>query len=302
MKPFRHSYTALCLAALSLTAMSCGNDDKDELVIGFKDPSAAFRPEADDTTRTAQLRRDFYNETGIYLLFTDTLQHEFVGNDINGDPQYFTEKIDITYNVGQTHSATDKYDYVYLTSYADQVTITEFVRNYLLNHITGQLRPYSMFFCRLITGVNNRGDVVRPVALSNQRCVAVASSYITLRQRTEQQKKDYALQIINAVVAQLAQNNVNEFSPFFNYSSRYYGVSYSQLGIEGTKEELKTYGFVGTPGFSNCPSQESDLNVYSSMAVRYSVEEIEQEYADYPIVINKFKAIRQILIDLGYVF
>lgn len=298
----KQSYAALCLAALSLTAASCGNDDKDNLKLGFKNPSDSFRPADGDTTRTAQLRRDFYNETGIYLLFTDTLQHEYVGNDINGDPQYFTEKLDITYNVGQTHSNEASYTYVYIDKYDDRQKIADFARDYLLNHITGRLRPYSIFCSRIITGVNNRGTTIRPVALTNQRCIVIAGSYLLSRNRTDAEKKNYAQSLINSIISQLAQNSINEFSSFFNYSSRYYGASYGQLGIDGTEEELKAYGFVGTPALSNCPSQSDDLGLYASMAVRYTTEEIESKYADYPIIINKFKALRQILCDLGYVF
>lgn len=298
---FRYTFIALCLAALSFSVTGCGNDDNDALVIGYKNPADMFRPSDDDTTRVAQLRRDFFNETGVYLLFTDTIQHEYIGDDINGDPQYFTETIDMTYNVGQTSANSASYSFTYLTKYSDQKMTADFAREYLLNHITGRLRPYSLFLGRVINGVNDRGAALRPTALTNQRCIAVASSYLTLRNRTDAEKKNFAQTVINAIIAQLAQNNIHEFDKFFSYSSRYYNVDYSTLGIEGTEKVLLNYGFVGTPGLSSCPSRENDLNVYASMAVRYTPEEFVKRY-DTPIVINKFNEMCNVLSHLGYVF
>ena len=62
----------------------------------YKNPSDYFQPAADDNSEEAQLRRKFFADYGSYLLFNDTLQNVYLGKDINGDPRYFVETIDLT--------------------------------------------------------------------------------------------------------------------------------------------------------------------------------------------------------------
>lgn len=56
---------ALCVASMAMTA--CSEDE--DLTPSYKDVNG-FEPAADDNSATAQLRRDFFKETGSYLLLT----------------------------------------------------------------------------------------------------------------------------------------------------------------------------------------------------------------------------------------
>ena len=79
----------------------------------YKNPSDYFQPAADDNTEEAQLRRKFFADHGSYLLFNDTLQNVYLGKDINGDPRYFVETVDLTYTVGQTGYGTSQSSYTF---------------------------------------------------------------------------------------------------------------------------------------------------------------------------------------------
>ena len=79
----------------------------------YKNPSDYFQPAADDNSEEAQLRRKFFADHGSYLLFNDTLQNVYLGKDINGDPRYFVETVDLTYTVGQTGYGTSQSSYTF---------------------------------------------------------------------------------------------------------------------------------------------------------------------------------------------
>lgn len=59
----------------------------------------SFLPDESDHSPVAELRRSFYEETGIYLLFSDTLRHVQTGTDEPGRPVYDTEMVDFNYNL-----------------------------------------------------------------------------------------------------------------------------------------------------------------------------------------------------------
>ena len=59
----------------------------------------SFLPDESDHSPVAELRRSFYEETGIYLLFSDTLRHVQIGTDEQGRPVYDTEMVDFNYNL-----------------------------------------------------------------------------------------------------------------------------------------------------------------------------------------------------------
>ena len=61
---------------------ACGGDD---VVVSVKGISVPFMPAEGDNSEEAELRRRFFSEHGAYLLFSDTLQHEWIGVDANGD-------------------------------------------------------------------------------------------------------------------------------------------------------------------------------------------------------------------------
>lgn len=295
----------LPLATLLLIVLnSCGSEDTPE--VSYVNPSVYFQPADSDQSQEAQLRRSFYSETGCYLLFNDTLQRKFLGTDINGDDQYFTETIDMTYNVGQTSTTTTSYTYTYLSTDEEKHQIIDFLNTYVLNHMTNKVRPFSFFICRQITGINNTNITLRPYAISNQRCTAIAANYLLQHDRTETQKFNYAKTIINAMIGQMAQNNSDSFSSFYSYSAKYYSANLSAAGVTDgniTTEKLRQLGFLSSSyGLTYLPSQETDLTSYTLLVLQYTDAQIVSMYGSYDIIINKATEMRTVLEQLGYVF
>ena len=44
---------------------------------------SSFAPDPEATDRTSEFRKEFYEATGCFLLFNDTLRHEYLGQDAN---------------------------------------------------------------------------------------------------------------------------------------------------------------------------------------------------------------------------
>ena len=291
---------AACMAVMLMTA--CGEDDE-TLGTEYQDPTNNFIPNPSANDDTSVLRREFKEKYGSYLLFTDTLQHYQIGIDVNGDSKYFTELLNILYAVGQSLPLTDTQKYTYFTDIEEQRKVVDYMDQYILNHITGKLRPFSWFLAKTIEVTDNQRRVTRPFAACGQRTIVVSLGQ-ALR-LSESGKKTLATRILNTIIGQLAQNNSDAFSEFFAIS----GVQYSRsMSVpEGTTREKYLFdnGFI-SPSTSNAnlyfPSQKDDLQAYSLVVISYTDERIENTYGQYPLVMNKIKMMREVLTKLGYVF
>lgn len=302
-----HTLTALTALALAvMTTVVCSCSDEESLTADFKNPSSNFLPAADDQSEEAQLRRQFKSDTDTYLLFNDTLQHQLLGTDINGTPRYFTETIDLNYTVGQTSSGQMYYTYSYLKTIEQKRVMTDFLKAYLLPHLTKSLKPFSWFVCDNINfyADSYQATVSHPYSSCNQRCVAIAGNYLVKQERTEDQKLKYAQRILNGIIGQLAVNKSEAFTEFYKFNAAYYGADYTRFGYEGrpSTDELLKIGFLSSTGISGFPSMSTDLSSYALLVIQYSDAELATKYAAYPIVLQKAAIVRKVLTDLGYVF
>ena len=293
----------LSFVSLAIVFVGCGKEDA--LEADFKNPSANFMPDENDQSEEAQLRRQFFKETGSYLLFNDTIQRELLGVDINGKERYFIETIDLNYAVGQTGTTNAYYNFTLLQTQEQKQLVTDFVRTYVLNHLTGKLRPYSWFLCNVINSYkDNYSAPSKPYSATNQRCIAVAGNYLIQRDRTDDQKKQYAQRVLNGVVGQLVTNNSSAFEEFFKYSANYYSADYSRFGYDGRPSQTELYrlGFLSSTSILAFPSMSTDLGVYALQVIQYTDEQLQQQYGNYPVIIEKAAVVRRVMTELGYVF
>ena len=81
---------------LSLLLGACTKEDALEPTGANDDyftvPATATDPES-------VMRREFYEETGVHLLFNDTLRHEQRGTFEDGNPRWYTETVDLGYSM-----------------------------------------------------------------------------------------------------------------------------------------------------------------------------------------------------------
>ena len=293
-------FLAACMSVFMMAA--CGGDE-DTLSTEYQDPTVHFFPDPSATDETSVLQREFKKKYDSYLLFTDTLQHYQIGVDVNGDPQYFTELLNILYSVGQTASIVDRQTYTYFTSYDEKKFAVEYMENYILTHITGKLRPFSWFLAKSIEVKDNRGNITRPFAATGQRAIIVSLGQ-ALR-LSESGKTTLARRILNTIIGQLAANNSDAFKDFYAVSGSAYSIPYSLPEGVTRDQLLHENGFI-SPATSNpniyFPNQRDDLSSFSLVVVSYTDERIEKDYGQYPLIMKKIQIVKEVLTNLGYVF
>ena len=290
------------LLVVSVLATTGCKDDS--VTVDVKDVTTPFLPAAADNSEEAQLRREFYAEYGAFLLFNDTLQRYQTGVDVNGEPHYFTELLDLTYDVGMSTYSNSKYAYTLLTDMETKRMGVAYVREYLLPHITGKLMPYSWLLVDKITR-DFIGSVSSPYAATGQRAVVVACNM--LPRLTDTQKVQYTRQVMNVIIAKLASDNAEAFDAFFAVSqANYDGTFTDPKSTAANTAILNEAGFIcrgqslGSDVNGLYPSRNLDLGAYARQVAATTPEAFEKKYADYPLVLRKFEIMRSVLLALGY--
>ena len=292
------------LCVLCLLCALCASCKEDNITADLKDVTTAFLPAATDNSEEAQMRRTFYTMYNSFLLFNDTLQHYETGKDVNGELHYFTETLDLTYDIGMSIYSNNKYSFTLMTDIDRKREAVQYVQEYLLTHITGKLMPYSWLLVDKITR-DFIGSVSSPYAATGQRAVVVACNL--LPKLTDAQKVQYTRQVMNTIIAKLATDNAEAFADFFAVSAAYYDGKFTDpKNTAANTAILNEAGFIcrgqsfGTDANGIYPSQELDLNAYARQVAATTPEAFEKKYANYPLVLKKFGIMRKTLLDLGY--
>lgn len=291
------------LAGLLMTAVALGScSSEDDPTPIYHNPADFFMPADDATDPTSQLRREFKKNTGSYLLFNDTLQVNYAGLDINGDPIYMCETIDVNYSVGQSLSS-DTYTYTYITDFADQKKAVEFLEQYILCHISNQARPFSWMLSKVISGKLVSGAISKPYAVQGERCVCVALDYIFQRERTDAQKQNLAQRILSVLIQKIASDHPKQLAGFYEISQGSYGITHGFEDAERTAK-LAELGFIGVSASGNyyAPSMETDVTQYALATLTDTNESFEKKWGAYPKVMRKFSIIKSVLSQVGYIY
>ncbi|MBO7580594.1 MAG: hypothetical protein J6T38_03620 [Bacteroidaceae bacterium] len=299
MRKFYHTL----LICVSVMVISCSEDG---VTPHLKDTTQAFLPADDDNSEEAQMRREFYQGYGSFLLFNDTLQHEALGKDVNGDMHYFTEVLDLNYQVGMSTESNEKFNFIVMTDLDQKRIAVQYIKDYLLVHLTGKLKPYSWLLVDKIQR-DFLGSISYPYVATGQRSVAVACNL--LPRLTDAQKAQYTTQVMNTIIAKLVTDNASAFEEFFHVSLAYYD---GEFPVPSTNAEntalLNQVGFIsrGTDEFKQesnglYPNQEQDIKAYARLVVANSAETLQSKYTDYPLVLEKIDLMRETLKSLGYV-
>jgi hypothetical protein len=53
--------------------------------------------------------------------------------------------------------------------------------------------------------------------------------------------------------------------------------------------------------WSAYPSLDEDVKAFINLAMNSSLEEVEQKYTDYPDIISKYKLMKKLINELGYI-
>lgn len=292
----------VCLLGIS----ACSEEDA--LVAEYDNRSSYYLPDESAMDEISVLRRLFYEQENCYLLFTDTIQKKPLGTDRDGYMQYFIETIDIDYNVGSSTSSTYTYTYDYLNSVEEKKAAVAFMKEYLLSHLSSTLRPYSWFVVKNITRSNWQGET-NPLIVTGERCFAVAVGD-EIASNTNEEKESLGMSILQSAVGIILSKKDSEMAPFFAVCDGLYENSFStDYTEEGNMESLLQAGFLCKglfwgiiEAYGIYPSKSQDLNSYTSLLLGTPEEEVIEKYGNYPLVMEKYNILKDLITKVGYIY
>lgn len=305
------------LAASALTLGSCGNDDAEA---GPLEEDQWLHPYgASDTDQ--QLQEGFFSTNNIYLLFNDTLRKEQTSINPDGTPYYDFEAVDLTYVMtGSSDGAERSFSFDYLTSDADKQAAADFVQNKVLPHLGGDLLPFSFLLVDQINYAHSDAStyyvmkVTHPAVYAGWRCTAIATKGVS--DMTDAEQTSYCNEILQTVVnSRLSSLPSSTFDEFYSYTNDYYSTYKMYEAAEAFFAVYPTPYDIGlldngyyawyTSGsliMYNIKAKSYDLADYTTHLFSETEEEFTEKYGQYPIVMAKYKILKEIYESLGVKF
>ena len=295
----KKSYYILILCVLSLAACS-----KEDELTPSEPGMNYFAVPADATDAESVLRRDFYEQHGVHLLFNDTLYHELGGYYSDGTPYYTTELLDIRYSM--TNQDLTEMTYDYITDIEEQREAAAIIEEYILPHLGENLLPYSMFLVSNLQ-VQDWGMLLPSTLYEGERCLAInAGSMLGI---PESEVQTMCNDIFYALVYSKLEYETAALEDFYTYSAEYYGLYFSDFGISDfpTMDEvayINSLGFLGDAYslFFMFPTTATDLSTYLQAIFYDTKENFKAMYAAYPVILEKYDALKGIIEELGFKF
>ncbi len=292
-----------------LTALSsCASEDPIEVQVD--DTRYYFEPKPERTDDEALLRRAFYDRYDIHLIFNDTLRHDSICLDFNGETHYFTELIDMYYSVGNYSTGSTTNTYRLLTTMEQKYKATKYLETEIQPHFNERMRPFSWLLVNDISEKSSSSSKpTSPYAITGERCIAIAlSTYFKL---TPARVPTFTQQVLNIIAVKMAKNNSKALQRFYDFSNSYYGVQFAESDISNDEnlQILREAGFfskgknmVNVQANGIYPSNDVDLGDYVRLTIGNTREQVKKQYADYPLIIKKDSVIRELLEERGFVY
>lgn len=302
MKPNNNNTILLTMFLLSLFFASCS---KEQLTGDIVPEINLFVPDDADQSEEANLRRSFYEQTGSYLLFNDTLRRA-----------NHTRVLSIPYSV--TITGTDYYEaqlyrLKYLQSLSEYRQAAEFIRNKVASFVAKSTMPYSLLLVDTITSYPyNRSrktyNMDKPddkhITVFGMQTLAIAGLKDVGTKSNDEQHKLAVIILNNLVMRVIQQADAETLAPFYAISKAYYGKAFSEEeGNMPNIKDIRELGFLKSYYFkkekvSFYPA-DRDLEVFLKELLGKPEAEWRKSHADYPLVIRKLEILKALIEKKG---
>lgn len=284
-----------------LLFVSCSDDDN--LTPSNADING-FAPAADDNSATARIRNDFFNATGTYLLFSDTL----VSKSSNGEPELFDATWSIT---GSSSVSTDiddyDYNYSYITSTDKQRQAANTIREHLVSKLGKQL-PFSFL---LVDDVYYKyttwSGSVRTTHLP--MLIAPRGYVISTQDGLLYQNPDSLVNtlIADMVITKIQKADASVTEPFLSFSSQYYGQDFEDIGLslddfEDDETYIWNYGMFSYGDWwgGYFYSQKRDIQDWVGIMLAQDRDTFAKTYGSSSVMMSKYDALKQVIRNMGF--
>lgn len=265
-----------------LFCLSCSHDEDNTPSLADRN---VFIPADDDYSATAQIRRSFFEQTGCYLLFSDSLQG--------------TEMLDVLRYSMLGHGESTTYYYNYILQPDSQQLAANLIRDHLVRRL-GRAQPYAYMVVNSISHYRN-GQLVSDRKLLGLRAYAISLS----GGEAYNSPDDYFKSMVGDMVkARLKSMTEEELESFYKLSAQYYNEDEINFGLttkKETDEEMWPFGFFRDTHSSYFKSFNDDLEDWLDAVLGNSREEFESVYGAAKMMMDKYDALWGIITDMGYV-
>ena len=279
---------ALFAICISGVCVACGGEE-DDTTPSYADVNG-FAPADDDNSPTAQLRRDFYNQTGSYLLFKDTLiTHTSDGR---------SELLDITYFImGSIDWQSDyKYTYEYIEDIEQQRKAAEYVQKYLIKRL-GKNTPYSFFLVNDLH-YDYYGRLRQRDKVLGLRSYVISMGGGEAYDDPETYFGDMIVDIVKNSISRVPEELMNQF---YAFSKDYYGNDVEGRLTDQEVWDLGMFYYIEDDWWgNNFYYQNTDLSLWLEAVLTMSPSEFEAEYGSSSVMMEKYALLRQIILDQGF--
>lgn len=274
--------------------------------------SDLFAPNPEATDAESVLRREFFNTTGCYLLFNDTLRHEYKGEDAFGNPYYETELIGLEWNM--VSNLDTRYLFEYLKTQEQKEQAASFLQTHLIPKIKNVL-PYSILVINKMDKYNLDGGKYEyaesPLAYSSIRCTALNMSELwdlNEEENLENFSKDICCRIIFASWggdpgSDYRGSKAYDFLAVNMYDYKKNLKPSNAQGF-GDTQTLRCYlqGFLINTSERYWPTATEDAAAYIKACLTMTEEEFREKFSSYSKVIKKYEIIKPLVEATGIKF
>ena len=258
-----------------------------------------FAVPEDATGEEADLKRDFFENTGIYLLFNDTLgirETPTLSGEMVNEPQV----LNFSWSMTSANTYPDSLVFDYFQDVTQQTAAAQFLQEEVLPALPELFYPYSLLLVRGgILFKNNYGTYAPGVEISvlpALQATAIALGDVT--NLSAEEKDNLEAEIIKEfVTSRIDLIPEEEFAAFYSYSEQYYDVySFNLPNPYELAGFLDTYRYDWSVTFN---SRKYDKLAFVEKVFEISEDEFRATYAEYPIIVNKMEEIVKVLNKYG---
>ncbi len=304
MKRTNITFTFCCLIGMLFLA-ACSEDELTPS--GANDNPFAIQEGSNDPVSV--LRRQFFDDHKIHLLFNDTLRKEYGGKDAFNQDFWTVETLAPGYNL-TAYRDNLHYELLSTTDINMMKNGIELVERHILSHISGKMLPYSILLVQTLEQDENGHGNYKPIdAFTNMRTVIIpVGEWIEMN---EEEQKEHSSVILSALIASKYNNRSEEAKPFFAYCEDYYYETIMDVIPDWNRniEDIYRLGMLsyyedywGDLEYDEFRSSSGDFNDFFDAVMNRSEEDFAEEFGDYPIIMQKYHLMKETITNLGYIF
>lgn len=304
-----HINKLLFLLTIFFGCAVCSCGDGTEELTPSEPPRNFFEVDPSDNSAQAQIRRDFYKDNGIYLLFDDLLGTYTDENGIQRE-----ERVDFRWNGLTSDDSLFKWECDFLSDEEIEESIP-LLEKYFIPYINvdgGKFRPYSILLVKDLMAPDKYGYLSPTNYISTMRCLCInVSDWIGL---TEDDAYYQGRKLLRTFASTKLSVNTDELEPFFeicaeHYDNVYVYYSFPEWLDYQDVELIYQAGFTryfpdsyGEVNYDTFPYESTDLRLFLDHVFYDDEEEFMEKWGDYPLIIQKYNLMKNCIEDLGVDF